>query len=145
MDKETRKSLIDIVRSCDTVQFCTFSLKDYPETRTIINWMNRENNCLHLHFITYKTAHKLEQVKKNNHVCLYYFNPTTRMAMRLFGRIEEIFDREKKDKFWQDDMKQFGYKDKDDERYRLMEFTPKIYKYYANNIEYTGDIAESEI
>mgnify|MGYP004685615651 CR=1 FL=1 len=144
MLEEVRKNILEVVVSCDTVQFCTFGLSIYPETMTIANFLNKNKNDtkdLTLHFLTNKHSHKIEQVKNNKNICLYYFNQETRHAMTLFGDVEVILDQTEKQKFWMDDWKSFGYSGKDDKTCCIIQFTPKIYKYYINKSnEQTGEI-----
>lgn len=93
---KTIKSIIDIIKSCDDLQLCTFGLNAYPETRTIMNGMNQCIESIDLHFLTMKSSPKFQQLENNNNCCLYYFNPTTRYAVRLFGKMENIEDQKEK-------------------------------------------------
>ena len=87
---KTIKSIIDIIKSCDDVQLCTFGLEEYPETRHVMNGMNQNIDYIDLHFLTMKSSPKFKQLEKNNNCCLYYFNPTTRYAVRLFGKMKQL-------------------------------------------------------
>ncbi len=143
MVESTKENILNVITSCDTVQFCTIGLNEYPETRTIANMINKNKkdiNDLTLYFLTNKYSHKIEQVLKNNNVCLYYFNQHTRRAMTLFGEVDIIFDKEEKSKFWMDDWLTFGYNGKDDESYCIIKFLPKTYKYYIGKNEMNGNI-----
>ncbi len=144
MSEEARKNILGVVTSCDTVQFCTFGLSKYPETRTIANMLNKNKKDIEdltLYFLTNKYSHKAEQIKNNKNTCLYYFNPETRRAMTLFGDVEVISNQKEKEKFWMDEWKNFGYTGKEDETYCVIKFTPRIYKYYMGKTdERTGEI-----
>ena len=137
---ETKQSIIEIIKSCETVQLCTFGLGPYPETRTVFNALNRGISDLNLHFMTLRGSDKYKEVQKNPHCCLYYFNPETRMAVRLFGLISPVMDDARRRTFWHDDWKRFGYSGMDDPNFAVLEFTPKIYKFYIGNDEKTGGI-----
>ncbi|HSQ97576.1 MAG TPA: pyridoxamine 5'-phosphate oxidase family protein [Rickettsiales bacterium] len=137
---EIKQNTIKIINSCDEVQFCTYGLNNYPETRFIANYLNKNVTDFPLHFITHHNSHKIQQITSNPRSCLYYFNPKTRMAITLFGTAKEFSDQNTKDKFWNDNWKQYGFKDKNDNEYTIIEFTPKIYKFYTNgSIEHTGE------
>lgn len=143
IDSEIKNNLLSVIKSCDTVQFCSFGLNSYPETRTIANKINKESksNELELYFITNINSHKIEQIRKNNNICLYYFNQDTRKALTLFGIATEVIDKKTKDTFWNDTWKMYGFQNKDDKNYTVIKVTPKIYKYYVGQMnEKTGNI-----
>jgi len=129
---DIKENIIKIINSCDEVQFCTHGLNNYPETRFIANYLNKDIKDFPLHFITHHSSHKIEQITANSYSCLYYFNFKTRMAVTLFGISKEFKDIDTKNKFWNDDWKRYGFKDKNDEDYTIIEFTPKMYKFYIN-------------
>ena len=133
---EVRNNILNVITSCDTLQFATFGGANYPETRTIANMLNRKiENLDNLFFVTTTTSHKANQIRKNNNVCLYYFNPITRHTMTLFGIAEIIEDTNEKSKFWMDDFKNYGYKDEKDKNYCIIKFIPKKYKYYMSAMD----------
>lgn len=144
MSEEIRKNILEVITSCDTVQFCTFGLTIYPETRTIANMLNKNKKDIEdltLYFFTNKHSHKAEQIKNNKNICLYYFNQETRRAMTLFGDVEIITNQSEKEKFWMDEWINFGYTGKSDENYCVIKFAPKIYKYYIGKAnEITGNL-----
>lgn len=143
MSENVRKNILDVISGCDVAQFCTFGLVNYPETRTIANMLNKNKDNIEdltLYFFTNKYSHKIEQIKNNNNVCLYYYNLKTRHSMTLFGNVKIIFDQNEKEKFWTDELFKFDYTGKSDESYCVIKFIPKIYKYYIGKEEKTGKI-----
>lgn len=140
MDKNI-KSIIDIIKSCDDLQLCTFGLDQYPETRHLMNAMNKDINSIDLHFLTLKTSPKFKQLEKNNNCCLYYFNSETRYAVRLFGQMENIEDMNEKKKYWQDRYSRFGsLSGADDPNFALLHFISKSYKFYIGEQMITGNL-----
>ncbi|HNY25250.1 MAG TPA: pyridoxamine 5'-phosphate oxidase family protein [Alphaproteobacteria bacterium] len=140
MNNEIKQSILEIIKSCDSLQLCTFALETYPETRHIMNAMNSNATDLNLHFMTNKMSPKFAQLQKNSNCCLYYFNPANRHAVRLFGKIEIIDDQNEKTKYWRDDYKVYGYSGAEDKNYALLHFVPKEYKFYAGMELKTGKI-----
>lgn len=130
---ETTKSIIDIIKACDSVQLCTNRLDGYPETRHVMNGMNQNIEAIDLRFVTIKDSPKYLQLQKNNNCCLYYFNPETRHAVRLFGQMENVTDINEKEKYWQDKYADFGFTGFDDPNFALLKFIPKMYKFYIGN------------
>lgn len=132
------QSVIDVVKSCDDVQLCTMRLDGYPETRHVMNAMNRQIDDLELHFITGRETPKFKQIRRSPRCCLYYFNPQTRYAVRLFGEIAEVTDLSAREKFWRDDYKKFGYAGPSDSNFVLLRITPTSYKFYVGDEMRTG-------
>ncbi|MDR3126652.1 MAG: pyridoxamine 5'-phosphate oxidase family protein [Rickettsiales bacterium] len=136
------KSTVEVIKSCDTVQFCTFGLDEYPETRTILNKMNEDISDLSmLHFMTARGLPKYRQMEANPHACLYYFNAGTRMSVRLFGTAREIDDAGQRAAYWRDGFEKFGYAGPDDPDFVLIGFKPESYKFYIGEEEHSGPIA----
>lgn len=141
--EEIRKNILNVVTTCETAQFCTFALNTYPETRTLANMMNKDKNNimdLTLFFMTNINSNKIAQIKQNNKVSTYYFNPETHHTMTLFGLAEIIVSQEEKSKFWNDSWKNFGYTGKDDKNYCIIKFMPKIYKFYIGKEQKSGEL-----
>ena len=141
MENNFKNNVLDVVNSCDTVQFCTLGLDKYPETRTLANIFNKDKKDLNeLYFMTNIHSNKIKQILKNNNVSLYYLNLNTRKSITLFGNTEIIFDNNEKSKFWVNDMLKFGYTGKNDENYCIIKFKPISYKYYINSKEINKNI-----
>lgn len=132
------QSIVDIVKSCDDVILATNRLDAFPEARTVMNALNTDVTDLNLHFITNGDSPKMAQLRHNAKCCLYYFNATTRYAVRLFGEMRTIDELAEKKKYWRDSFRDFGYSGADDTNLTLLEFVPKSYKFYVGNEMKTG-------
>lgn len=138
MNNDEIKSIIDVVKSCDDLQLCTNRMDGCPETRHVMNAMNKDITTLDLRFLTGRDTPKFKQLQKNPKCCLYYFNSGTRYSVRLFGDMVVIEDMGEKKKYWRDDYKQFGYTGADDPELALLQFKPYSYKFYVGNEMKTG-------
>lgn len=138
MINETIKSIIDIIKSCDDVQLCTNRPDGYPETRHVMNGMNQDIESIDLRFLTMKSSPKFKQLQADDKCCLYYFNPKSRYAVRLFGKMENINDVTEKEKYWKDKYSNFGFTGPDDENLALFRFIAKSYKFYIGEEMKTG-------
>ena len=138
MTGEQKQSFINIIRSCDDVILATHRLDAYPDARTIINIFNHEITDLDLHFFTSTKWKTSNQIKQDEHVCLYYFNPVTRMSLRFFGTIIIVDDMREKQNRFMPEIKRFGITGFDDTTYLFLRFIPKGYKYYIGFTEYAG-------
>ena len=138
MNNDEIQSIIDIVKSCDDTILCTNRRDEYPEARTVMNALNADVNNLELHFITDRDSPKMKHLHHNPKCCLYYFNPNTRYAVRLFGEMNVIDDMAEKQKYWRDNYQQFGYNGPNDPYLVLLQFAPVSYKFYVGNEMKTG-------
>lgn len=143
MNKDTLKSMLEIIRACESVHLCSFD-GEYPDVRHVANAMNRDADNLTLYFMTSHNTPKAAQLTQNPHCCLYYFNPENRHALRLFGEIKFVTDMNMRRKFWRDEYKKFGYRGPDDNDFVLMQFIPAAYKYYVGPEIHTGRITTAD-
>lgn len=129
------KDVLNVVKNCEVVNFVSINEDGiYPESRTLINTLNRNIDDIFIYFITDKNSHKVQQIKQNPYTSLYYFDINTRKAVTLFG-LTDILEDTRKKKFWDDSFTQYGYKDQDDDNYCILRFSIKSYKYYINKKE----------
>lgn len=129
------KDVLNVVKNCEVVNFVSINEDGiYPESRTLINTLNRNIDDIFIYFITDKNSHKAQQIKQNPYTSLYYFDINTRKAVTLFG-LTDILEDTRKKKFWDDSFTQYGYKDQDDDNYCILRFSIKSYKYYINKKE----------
>lgn len=138
MNNDDIKSIVDIVKSCADVALGTNRLDGYPEIRTVMNALNSDITNLDLHFITDYDSPKMKQLNHNAKCCLYYFNPDTRYAVRLFGEMVIINDMAEKEKYWRDSYKEFGYTGANDKNLTLLQFRARSYKFYIGPEMKTG-------
>ncbi len=138
--QQTIQSILAIVQSCDSAIMATIGADAFPDARHMVNTLNRDTRNLALHFFTDTNSQKQNQLARNPNCCLYYFNPETRHAVRLFGQIETVTDADTRAKMWRDDFKRFGYGGATDKNFALLRFIPDSYKFYIGNEMKTGKI-----
>lgn len=140
MNNNVIDSILNIIHACDSVQLATCALNGYPETRHVMNEINKNATDLGLYFLTTVGSPKYEQLQKNPRCCLYYFNPKNRHAVRLFGQMKFVDNTSIRKKYWRDEYKSFGYTGADDARLAFMKFSPDEYKFYIGNELITGKV-----
>ena len=97
--------IIKIVHSCPFVYMATINTDKYPEIRHLMNTMNEKAENLNLHFLTGINSPKANQLAKNARVCLYFYNPNTHMAVRLFGRMKFEDNIVERGAYWNEHIK----------------------------------------
>jgi len=140
MTNRVLEHILKIVHSCPFAYLSTINLDKYPETRHLMNTMNEKAENLYLHFLTGLYSPKMEQIKKNDKVGLYYYNPQTHNAVRLFGRMIIVENPVERMQYWDDSYKMFGYTGPNDKNWGLIAFIPDAYKYYSGGEVMTDKI-----
>lgn len=140
MNNHTQQSILNIIRACDSVMLATVNADGYPEARHLTNAMNRDAADLNLYFMTGRDTPKFAQLARDARCGLYYFDPNTRHAVRLFGTIEFVADMALRAAYWRDEYARFGYNGAGDENFVLMRFVPRGYKYYVGPEMHSGRI-----
>lgn len=139
MQKDLEKTILNIVENCGVGFLSTINLENIPETRALMNLRNKKyfnnyknsyNGNLDIYFATDINSPKMEQIRKNNNVSLYFYLEENMQNMTLFGKAEIITDREILSDFWQDDWLMYYPEGKNDKSYSILRFTPKSYKFY---------------
>jgi general stress protein 26 len=140
--KNIKNDIVEVIRACDVAFLSTINLNNFPETRALINVLNREiDDKLEIYFVSDINAPKVEQLKKNSDASLYYYVAANMKNMILFGKLEVVTDKSLKDKLWQDSFLEYYEKGKDDEQYGVLKFIPTGYKYYTYE---AGDYRKNE-
>ena len=138
-DTNTLESIINIIKSCDSVVLSTVNAQ-YTDARYITNMLNRNIRLLDLYFMTGSDTPKYDQLDLNPNCCLYYYNPETHYSVRLYGKMRFVDDTTLKNKYWMPEFKRFGYCGADDQRFIVMRFVPMEYKFYIGDEIKTGKI-----
>lgn len=133
------ESIIDDIKSCTDVVLATFDAA-YPDLRHLTNAMNRDITNLDLFFMTGRDTPKYKQLQNNPCCTLYYFNPQTRHAVRLYGNMEFIDNMDVRRKHWRDEYTKFGYQGPESDDFILMRFVASRYKFYIGTDLKQGEI-----
>lgn len=138
---QDKQLIIDVIKSCPDLQLCTMCfVEGFPDTRHMSNALNRGLTELELYYMTNKKSYKVEQIIQTPKVCVYYYNPETRHAIRLFGTMiiqENMFIKKK---YWNSEFSAYGYTGSDDPNFILLHFVPQFYKFYIGLEQKNGRI-----
>ncbi len=137
---EFYKEARDLIECCDWFYLSTYNSKlNSAETRAMANMRSVERfpentnlfceDDLSTYIVTALSSAKIQQIKNNGTISLYYFCPKLMKSLSLFGAAEMVFDRELKNKLWQDEWKMYFSLGSEDPEYTILKFTPKVAKY----------------
>ena len=113
-EKEIKQACLKLMESADAVYLGTFGLDGFPHTRMMSNLRNKEENPgsakvlekdkqdFVVYFATGTSSVKMQHIRANPKISAYFCNPRELHTLMLAGQIEEIEDREFKQKLWQD-------------------------------------------
>ena len=129
--KDVKKDVIEIINACEVAFLSTTNLENFPETRVLSNWFNRNiDEKLDIYFASHIDSPKFEQTSKNGNASLYYFIDKSMKNMTLFGKVEVVNDKALKDRLWNDKLLEYFPDGKESELYGVLKFIPTGYKYY---------------
>lgn len=148
---ELIKAAKELIECCDLVYMSTYN-KEYEsaETRAMANIRSRNYHASNLELfteddlsnfiITAISSDKINQIKDNKYISLYYYCPELKKSLTLFGTTEIIFDDKTKKRLWIDDWTHYFKLGMEDPEYAVIKFIPKIAKYYTD--EFTKVVVE---
>ncbi|GHU26705.1 pyridoxamine 5'-phosphate oxidase [Bacilli bacterium] len=146
MKNEIKDYILSVVCGCETVIMSTINSRGFPEARAIENLRSSKlypknkilfEDNLNLYLSTGATSSKIGQIKSNNKVSIYCFDPEKHSAISLFGKVEIVADKKLKDAFWPADgsWDSFFKDGKDDKDYCIIKFVAESYKFYDSNFK----------
>lgn len=121
----------------------TLNNKNIPETRAMMNLRNvslypnlvdffkRHNDNFLIYFTTNTSSSKVNQIRNNPNVCVYFSNPNEYKGCMLSGKIKIIADQSIKKSLWQDNWTMYYPGGVTDNDYTILELKPTSLKVYS--------------
>lgn len=139
MDADGIASARSLVRRSDVVFVST--LDGHPDTRVLFNLSKLRSEALVAGAAaldapfacwlgTNTSSRKVEQVRKDPRVCLYYADTTTFEGLGLQGRVVEVFDPSIRAAIWMDAWDVYYPGGREGGDFTLLRFTPERGHYY---------------
>ena len=140
--EEAKKLSLELMENSKAVYLTTIDSKGYPITRAMFNIRNKEqfpefseyfnslDNKFEIYISTNTASSKIEQIKNNSKVSIYYCDPEDFKGVMFGGDIEFITDKNIKKKIWLDWWTRYYPKGLDDPDYSLLRLKPKKAQIY---------------
>ena len=140
--EEAKKISLELVELSKAAYLTTIDSEGFPITRAMFNLRNKEQfpefsdffaNQEHefMIFISTNTASsKIEHIKNNPKISVYYCDPENFKGVMFGGEVEEIDDMEIKRKIWLDWWTRYYPKGLEDPDYSLLRLNPKQARFY---------------
>ncbi len=140
--KEAKKISLELIESSKAAYLTTIDSDGYPITRAMFNLRNKEqfpefseffakqNNEFVIYITTNTSSSKIDHIKKNPKVSVYYCDPEDFKGIMFGGELEVIEDMELKQEIWLDWWTRYYSEGIEDPDYTLLKLNPKTARFY---------------
>lgn len=151
MEKETaiKKACLKLIERADAAILTTVDNRGFPQTRAMLNLHNKKKypslisfldpqNDFTLFFTTYTRSDKMERIRNNPKVSVYYCDAPIYHGLMLGGEIETITDSGIKKALWQDNWTMYYSGGVDGPEYGVLRLRPSFARgwYQQNAFEF---------
>ncbi len=139
MGKETeiKKACLELIGRADAAILTTVDKRGFPQTRAMLNLHNPKQypslisflgnqDDFTLYFTTYTRSDKMEQIRNNPRVSVYYCDAPIYHGLMLGGEIEIVTDPGIKKALWQDDWTMYYRNGVDGPEYGVLRLRPSF-------------------
>ncbi|MDA8210414.1 MAG: pyridoxamine 5'-phosphate oxidase family protein [Clostridia bacterium] len=143
MDEKTaRKLSLELMEIAEAAILTTIDYAGFPQTRAMLNLRRKEQypglvevfaqhvEDFLIYFTTNTSSSKMEQIKKNPNVSVYYSKPRDWRGLMLGGKIEIVTSQEIKESLWQEGWEMYYPGGVSDQDYTILSLRPVSAKYY---------------
>lgn len=141
-EKEARRLGLELMEISEAAYLTTIDRDGFPQTRAMFNLRRTEQfpdlsglfdkhrDDFLIYFTTNTSSSKVEQIRTNPRVSVYYCKPDAWRGLMLGGEIEIITDKKIKEKIWQNGWKIYYPTGVYDPDYTVLCLRPILAKYY---------------
>ena len=140
--QQGKKLIIELMEISEACYLTTIDNRGFPQTRAMLNLRNSEcypnlvslfkkHNHDHLvYFTTNTSSQKINQIKNNPKVSVYYSKPREWRGLMLGGTIEIVEEQAIKNSLWQDSWTMYYSGGPTDPDYTILALKPDVLKLY---------------
>ena len=151
MEVEEAKNLsLGLIETSKAAYLTTIDFEGYPITRAMFNLRNRkqfpeisdfftqQDNKFIIYITSNTSSSKIEHIKKNPKVSVYFCDPEDFKGVMFGGEIEIVDDIKIKEKLWLDWWTKYYSEGLEDPDYTLLKLNPKTARFYhrLNRVNY---------
>ncbi len=147
MENETviKKACLELIGRADAAILTTVDDRGFPQTRAMLNLHNKKQypslisfldnqNDFTIFFTTYTRSVKMEQIRNNPRVSVYYYDAPIYHGLMLGGEIEIVNDSGIKNALWQDNWTIYYDSGVDGPEYGVLRLWPSLARgWYRQN------------
>jgi len=139
-EKEIKRLSLELMESAEAAYLSTIGGNGFPQTRVMGNLRNAEqysgltgvfsehNEDFLIYLTTSASSAKMEQIKVNPKVSVYFCNPSKFHGLMLGGEIAEVTNQELKKQLWQDGWEIHWPGGADDPEFTVLQLSPAFAK-----------------
>jgi len=153
--QEIKRASLELLKSADAAYVTTVDDKSRPHTRCMFNLRNEkkfpklvemfkahENDFMIL-LSTNTSSAKVEHIKKNPAVCIYYCKPAEFHGLMLAGDVEIINNPEVKEGLWHDGWERYYPAGPHDPDHTVLRLIPSTAKGWYNGRIFTLEFGDT--
>ncbi len=141
-EKEARRLALELMERSEAAYLTTIDCDGFPQTRAMFNLrrveqfpdlsglFDKHRDDFLIYFTTNTSSSKVDQIKTNPRVSVYYCKPGEWRGLMLGGEIEIITDKKIKEKIWQNGWEMYYPDGAYDPDYTVLCLRPILAKYY---------------
>lgn len=134
-ESQLKEAANEIIESAGICSMITLDKKGQPRARAMDGFLPDENFVIW--FGTTVKSRKVEQIKNNSKITLYYMDSDATGYVSIYGTAQLVDDKELKNKYWKEEWEAF-YPDKESD-YLLIKVTPKWMEIISESRGINGD------
>lgn len=153
-DKESQELCKLLLETAWPAYLTTINVKGYPQTRAMFNLRNKkwfpklipffgELDDFTIIFSTNTSSTKINEVKANTAVSVYYCDPEEWKGVMFGGDAEIVDDAAIKKDLWHDGWEKYYSKGYNDPDHAVLKIKPTIAKGWAGNMTFNVNLGDS--
>ncbi len=135
--EEIKEKCLKLMETADAAYLSTIDSDGFPQTRVMGNLRNKEqcriaeelfaehNEDFLIYMITGHSSDKMQQIRGNSKVSVYFCNSAQFHTLLLVGSVEEIDDLDLKKRIWQDEWKMHWPGGPEDPEFIILKLLPE--------------------
>ena len=135
--EELKSACLEVMEAAEIVYVTTIDQEGYPHTRAMFNLRNKEEfprqtaifaehqRDFMIYLSTNTSSSKLEHIRANPKVCLYYCHPPTFRGLMLASEIEIVDSSEVRKALWNEGWERYYPGGSDDPDHTALRLYPK--------------------
>ena len=136
-EKELKQECLKLMETAEGAYLSTIDSNGFPQTRMMGNLRNKEqcriseelfaghNEDFLIYMLTGHSSDKMQQIRANSKVSVYFCNSAQFHTLLLVGNAEEIDDMDLKKRIWQDEWKIHWPGGPEDPEFIILNLLPK--------------------
>jgi general stress protein 26 len=141
-EQKARRLSLDLMTIAEAAFLTTINGEGFPQTRAMLNLRNtgsfpklsglfdQHRDDFLIYFTTNTSSSKVEQIKRNPKVSVYYCKPDDWRGLMLGGTIEIVTDPGLRETLWQEGWERYYPGGIDDPDYAILCLCPRLGRYY---------------